>query len=105
MSMDTGMRSFLTGMAFAALALVASGAAQADDGAKTPLKPFSVTIRVFDPTKGIESGRDYVLPVDSPDAEHAVASTTANAASFTRKTKDGVALPVAFTCMKVEPRR
>ena len=45
-----------------------------------------------------------MLPVDSPDAEHAVASTTANAASFTKKTEGCKALPVAFTCVRVEPR-
>ena len=72
--------------------------------AKTDLKPFNVTIRVFDPTKGLESGQDYVLPVNSPDAEYAIASTTANAASFTKKTDGGKALPVALTCIKVEAR-
>ncbi len=79
--------------------------ARADSMPKTELKPFDVTIRVFDPTKGMEDGQDYVLPVDSPDAEHAVASTMANAASFTRKVEGGKPLPVAFTCIKVEPRR
>ncbi|MCC0805729.1 hypothetical protein FPV16_05730 [Methylobacterium sp. W2] len=63
-----------------------------------------MTIRVFDPTEGVQSGQDYVLPVDSPDIEHAFASTTANAASFTRKAESGKALPVAFTCLKVEAR-
>ena len=71
---------------------------------RTALKPFDVTIRVFDPTKGLESGQDYVLPVDSPDAEHAVASTMANAASFTKKVEGDKPLPLAFTCIKVEPR-
>lgn len=71
---------------------------------RTELKPFKVTVRVFDPGKGLESGQDYVLPVDSPDAEHAAASTMANAVSFTRKIDGGKALPVAFTCIKVEPR-
>ncbi|WP_048435015.1 hypothetical protein, partial [Methylobacterium platani] len=80
------------------------GAVRAEGPVKTQLKPFNVTIRVFDPTKGIEGGQDYVLPVDSPDAEHAIASTTANAASFTKKTDGGKALPVAFTCIKVESR-
>ncbi|WP_267421467.1 hypothetical protein [Methylobacterium sp. GC_Met_2] len=90
----------------ATTALILLGATQvrAAGMAKTQLKPFNVTIRVFDPTKGMESGQDYVLPVDSPDAEHAIASTTANAASFTRKAEGGKALPVAFTCIKVEAR-
>lgn len=90
--------------AAAALILLGATQAQAEGMTKTDLKPFNVTIRVFDPTKGIESGQDYVLPVDSPDAEHAIASTTANAASFTKKAEGGKALPVAFTCIKVEAR-
>ena len=87
------------------LTLFGVGAVGAAEGpTRTELKPYAVTIRVFDPAKGVESGQDYVLPVDSPDAEHAVASTTANAASFTKKVENGRALPVAFTCIKVEPR-
>jgi hypothetical protein len=88
----------------AALILLGATQVEADDTARTELKLFSVTIRVFDPTKGLESGQDYVLPVDSPDAKHAVASTTADATSFTRKAEGGKALPVAFTCVKVEAR-
>lgn len=90
--------------ATAALILLGANQVQADGMTKTDLKPFNVTIRVFDPSKGPESGQDYVLPVDSPDAEHAIASTTANAASFTKKADGGKALPVAFTCIKVEAR-
>ena len=75
----------------AAMADILLGATQvqADDMAKTARKPFNVTIRVFDSTKGPERGQDYVLPVDSPNAEHAVASTTANAASFTETMEGG----------------
>ena len=70
-----------------------------------PLKPFNVTVKVFDPAAGLESGETYVLPVDSPDAEHACASTLANAASWTPKTGDGrVVRPVAFCAVKVEAR-
>ena len=98
------MRNTIAGAALSALTLLGTGQVQADDTTKTPLKPFNVTLRVFDPGRGIASGQDYVLPVDSPDAEHAVASTTANAASFTKKTEGGKALPVAFTCVRVEPR-
>ena len=76
----------------------------AESPTKTALRPFNVTIRVFDPAKGVASGVDYVLPVDSPDAEHAAASTLANAASFTKKIDGGQPLPVAFTCTKVEAR-
>ncbi|MBE7217468.1 MAG: hypothetical protein INR64_03260 [Caulobacteraceae bacterium] len=68
------------------------------------LRPFEVTIKVFDPTAGMESGDTYVLPVDSPDAEHACASTLANAASFTPKTLDGAAKAVAFCAVAVRAR-
>lgn len=75
----------------AAMAAILLGATQvqADDMAKTARRPFNVTIRVFDSTKGLESGQDYVPPVDSPNAEHAVTSTTANAASFTETMEGG----------------
>lgn len=69
------------------------------------LKPFNVTIRVFEPDRGLESGTTYVLPVDSPDAEHACASTLANAASFTEKTEGGKVRPVAFCAVDVSERR
>ena len=98
------MRSLTTVAALTALSLMTIGPLRAEGTMKADLKPFNVTIRVFDPTKGMAAGQDYVLPVDSPDAEHAIASTTANAASFTVKTEGGKPLPVAFTCVKVEPR-
>ena len=65
-----------------------------------PLKPFNVTIKGFDPAAGLDSGETYVLPVDSPDAEHACASTLANAASWTPTTQ-GL---VAFCAVEVKPR-
>lgn len=66
------------------------------------LKPFNCTIRIFDPTSG-SSIEEHIPPVDSPDAEHAIASTLANAASFTTKTNSGGKVrPVAFCCTKVE---
>ena len=70
----------------------------------TKLKPFNVTIRVFDPAKGPDSGTIYVLPVDSPDAEHACASTLANAASFTTKMNGGKPISVAFSAIDVHER-
>lgn len=80
-------------------------------GAQTPgvagpadLKPFNVTVRRFDAGQGLSGGTDFVLPVDSPDAEHACASTLANAAAFSRKVEGGKPLPVAFTCTKIEKR-
>ena len=68
------------------------------------LRPYDVTIKVFDPTKGLDSGDTYVLPVDSPDAEHACASTLANAASFVPKTEAGQAKTVAFCAVEVKAR-
>lgn len=68
------------------------------------LKPFRCTIRVFDPGTG-RTVAEHVLPVDSPDAEHAAASTLANAASFTAKTDGGMTVrPVAFCCTQIEAR-
>lgn len=57
------------------------------------LNPFNCTIRVFDPND------------DATIAEHAAASTLANAASFTTKTGFGGSVKsVAFSCTEVEPR-
>ena len=68
------------------------------------LKPFNCTIRIFDPTDG-STIAEHVLPVDSPDAEHAAASTLANAASFTAKTGLGDEVKaVAFCCTRIEAR-
>ncbi len=68
------------------------------------LKPFSCTIRVFDADTG-QTIAEHLLPVDSPDAEHAAASTLANAASFTVKTDGGMqARPVAFCCVRIAAR-
>lgn len=69
----------------------------------TELKPYACTIRVFDPTTG-ETIEEHVLPVDSPDAEHAAASTLANAASFTPKMDSDAVRSVAFCCTAVMPR-
>lgn len=67
------------------------------------LKPFTCTIRIFDPGSG-QTIAEHRLPVDSPDAEHAAASTLANAASFTPKTEGDGVLPVAFACIRIERR-
>lgn len=68
------------------------------------LKKFNVTVRRFDPAKGISSGTDFVLPVDSPDEEHAVSAAMSNAVAFTRKVDGSDVLPVAFACIAVAPR-
>jgi hypothetical protein len=70
----------------------------------TELKSYACTIRIFDPGSG-ETIAEHVLPVDSPDAEHAAASTLANAASFTTKTDGDAVRSVAFCCTAVKPRR
>lgn len=67
------------------------------------LKPYAVTIRVFDPA-GDTAPCEHVLPVDSPDEEHAVAATLSNAVAFTTKTSGGRPLPVAFCCVRVASR-
>jgi hypothetical protein len=57
------------------------------------LKPFTWTIRIFDPGSG-ETLQERVLPVHSPDDGHAAAWTLANAIFFTatnRKRHGGVA--------------
>ena len=72
--------------------------------APADLKHYSVTIRRFDPAQGTASGQLFVLPVDSPDEEHAVASTIANASAFSKKTEAGRALPVAFMAVQIALR-
>ncbi len=74
-------------------------------GSPADLHHYNVTVRRFDPTQGPMSGQLFVLPVDGPDAEHAIASTIANAAAFSKKTEAGQVQPVAFMAVKVEPRR
>ena len=69
------------------------------------LHRFHVTVRRFDPAGSPGNGQLFVLPVDSPDAEHAIASTLANAAAFSAKTDGaGHAASVAFMAVKVERR-
>ncbi len=68
------------------------------------LTKFDVTIRRFDPAQGPAGGEEFVLPVDSPDEEHVIASTLANAASWPGKVADGQPLPVAFMAVRVTRR-
>ncbi len=91
----------------AAFAAVLSPVAASAQMVEVPgqLKPYNVTIRRFDPAQGPRGGTLFVLPVDSPDAEHAIASTIANASAFSKKADNGRPLPVAFMAVKVEPRR
>ena len=72
--------------------------------APSDLKTFNVTVRRFDPTAGLAAGTDFVLPVDSPDEEHAVSAAMSNAVAFTRKVEGDAVLPVAFACVAVALR-
>ena len=100
------MRLAIVALTAAILSPALSTALEAQMTVSTPseLKKFNVTIRRFDPAQGPHSGQEFVLPVDSPDEEHAIASTLANAASFSRKVEGGRALPVAFMAVRVSPR-
>ncbi len=71
-------------------------------GTSPKLKHYEVTIRRFDPKRGLESGEDFVLPVNSIDEEHAISSTLANAVSLTTKAQGGEVLSVAFCCTKIQ---
>ena len=98
-----------TTIAVLASVLLASVAAMptpraAEGLARTSLTPFNVITRVFDPAKGMASGQDEALPVDSPDDVQVAASTLANTVSFTSQTESRKAFPAAFTCVDVEPR-
>lgn len=68
------------------------------------LQKFEVTVRCFDPRVGPESGADYVLPVDSPDAEHAISAAMSNAVAFTPKTDGDRTADVAFWATGVRRR-
>ena len=68
------------------------------------LTKFDVTICRFDPAQGPASGQEFVLPVDSPDEEHAIAATLANAASWPGKVENGQPLPVAFAALRIGRR-
>ncbi len=98
----------LTGTLLAASAEPTPGHANPAPGVSPsmnpPLRKYNVTIRRFNPQLGLASGEDFILPVDSPDQEHAVSSTMANAVSFTTKTSGSSLLPVAFTCTAIAER-
>ena len=68
------------------------------------LEQFSVTVRCFDPLKGLDSGSEFVLPVDSPDAEHAVSAAMSNAVAFTTKLDGQAVRSLAFCCTAVNRR-
>ena len=74
------------------------------------LKRYNVRVRRFDPSQGLESGEEFLLPVDSPDEEHGVSAAMSNVIAFTTKVKGGTPLPVtvvpiAFCCMGITERK
>ena len=70
------------------------------------LEQFEVVVRRFDPTRGPEADpvEEFVLPVDSPDAEHAVSAAMSNAVAFTPKVDGERLRPVAFWATEVRQR-
>ncbi len=69
-----------------------------------PLRKYNVTVRRFNPTQGPGSGDQFVLPVDSPDPEHAISAAMSNAVAFTTKSTGTSVLPVAFLCTGIADR-
>ena len=68
------------------------------------LKKFNVIVTRFNPSEGSASGETFVLPVDSPDEEHAVSAAMSNAIAFSTKVENGRPLPLAFSCSGIETR-
>ena len=68
------------------------------------LKQYDVTVQTFNPEATGDSKQEYVLPVDSPDEEHAVSAAMSNAIAFTTKTQGTSVKPVAFRCIAVTTR-
>jgi hypothetical protein len=68
------------------------------------LKKYNVTVLRFDMEKATTSGETFILPVDSPDEEHAVSAAMSNAIAFTTKMKGSSPLPLAFSCTAIEDR-
>ena len=68
------------------------------------LKKFNAIVKRFSPLEGPTSSETFVLPVDSPDEEHAVSAAMSNAIAFSTKVAGNIPLPVAFTCAGIELR-
>ena len=68
------------------------------------LKKFNVIVKRFNPAEGSTSGETFVLPVDSPDEEHAVSAAMSNVIAFSKKVEGSSPLPVAFSCVGIEMR-
>ena len=65
---------------------------------------YNVTVQRFHPEQGSAGGVTFILPVDSPDAEHAVSAAMSNAIAFSPKMQGTAPLPVAFCCLAVSER-
>ena len=68
------------------------------------LKKYNVVVCRFELSKGVPGGEQFVLPVDSPDEEHAVSAAMSNAVAFTTKVQGASPLPIAFCCLSVTRR-
>lgn len=68
------------------------------------LKQYNVTVQTFNPDAREEAEQEYVLPVDSPDEEHAISAAMSNAVAFTTKVEGSTIKPVAFRCVTVTAR-
>lgn len=69
------------------------------------LKKYNVTVRRFDPSKSSDPGERFVLPVDSPDPEHAISAAMSNAVAFSAKSNGMAIKSVAFTCVGIVERK
>ncbi len=69
------------------------------------LKKYNVTVRRFNPAQNSDPGEQFTLPVDSPDAEHAISAAMSNAVAFSTKSSGMSVLPVAFTCVGIAERK
>ena len=69
------------------------------------LKKYNVTVRRFNPAQSSKLGEQFVLPVDSPDPEHAISAAMSNAVAFSAKSNGMSVIPVAFTCVGIAERK
>lgn len=71
------------------------------------LKKYNVTVKRFNPMASINDDAEaetFILPVDSPDEEHAVSAAMSNAVAFTTKVKGNSMIAVAFCATAVHER-
>ncbi|WP_419804536.1 hypothetical protein [Terriglobus sp.] len=69
------------------------------------LKQYNVTVRCFNPDERTSRGQIFILPVDSPDEEHAISAAMSNCIVFTTKSRLGVLIDIAFQCIDVSRRQ